>query len=73
MEKERQCLKCNKKFLSMSKGNRICQKCKGSSANCASPLVPAALRNRLKKRVRARVGGDHWQGNDDILAPPRRG
>ena len=63
MEAERRCLKCGKMFLSMWKGNRICQKCKGSSANTMAPSMPAGAREKLVKKVRKHGHRDSWREN----------
>jgi len=61
MEKRRKCLKCGKKFRSISSGNRICQRCKGSDAQSAFSAMPAALRKTVKKTARAKTGANHWK------------
>jgi len=48
MEKERTCLKCDKKFLSEGSGNRICKVCKLKDRNICIPKL------KTSKVMRAR-------------------
>lgn len=73
MQQKRNCLRCDSPFQSSGRGNRICPKCKGSDATAPPAPMPAALRKTVKKQVRAKVGGDHWNPLDLRYWPVRAG
>ena len=59
---ERTCLRCGKKFESLSKGNRICPKCKGLK-DVPMDVGVVGANEKLKKALKRRkVKPERWHG-----------
>ena len=67
MEKERNCLKCGKSFASTGVGNRICPKCSKTKSNLLAPKSPKSVRDRLVKKVRKKMGEQHWSAHPIVM------
>lgn len=56
MKKERMCLKCQKIFLSMGVGNRICDRCSKTTRSSVAPPVSKAVRANFIELARKKDG-----------------